>query len=68
MAEKRPNNYFDDIPTSHRQIKVFMIIVLAISLTRWDNMVLGYVALVMRSFWHRMQVDWDLLRSRCTLA
>lgn len=25
MAEKRPNNYFDDIPTSHRQIKVFMI-------------------------------------------
>lgn len=42
MAEKRPNNYFDDIPTSHRQIKVFMIIVLAYIFDQMDNMVLGY--------------------------
>ena len=35
MAEKRPNNYFDDIPTSHRQIKVFMIIVLAYIFYAW---------------------------------
>lgn len=56
MAEKRPNNYFDDIPTSHRQIKVFMIIVLAYIFDQMDNMVLGYVApSVMRSFGIGMQ-------------
>lgn len=51
MAEKRPNNYFDGIPTHSTQIKAFMIIVMAYIFDQMDNMVLGYVApSVMKSF------------------
>lgn len=51
MGVKRPNNYFDGIPTHSNQIKVFMIIVLAYIFDQMDNMVLGYVApSVMKTF------------------
>lgn len=44
MTPKKPNNYFDGIPTHSTQIKVFTIIVLAYIFDQMDNMVLGYVA------------------------
>ena len=56
MAEKRPNNYFDGIPTSHKQIQAFICVVLAYIFDQIDNMILGYVApSVMHSFGISMQ-------------
>ena len=49
--EKRPNNYFDDIPIHHNQMVILAILVLAYFFDQTDNMVLGYVApSVMKTF------------------
>lgn len=49
--EKRPNNYFDDIPIHRSQMVILAILVLAYFFDQTDNMVLGYVApSVMKTF------------------
>ena len=49
--EKRPNNYFDDIPIHRNQMVILAILVLAYFFDQTDNMVVGYVApSVMKTF------------------
>lgn len=51
MAEKIPNNYFDGIPTSRKQLLALMCVVFAYFFDQIDNNVLGFAApSIMRSF------------------